>query len=152
MPEQIKTPQQRRFTQPDDRNQLDESSGMFSDNSTTSSIPDQTELIRNCLNKNLLSRIDSSTPSKQLSTRNSLNVRKSSLRQMSSPYGSSASSRDNSPNHDLISKRKGSCSIEAYNSDKRKSAADISLSSSFTNLSKLKPPVILRKGNFKINQ
>ena len=140
LPEPIKQ-QQRRFTQPDHRQQLEESSqsGMFSDHSTTSSIHDQSDIIKSCLNKNLLSRIDS--PSKQLSTRNSLNIRKSSLRQMSSPYGSSASSRDNSPNHDLINKRKGS--IENY--DKRRSVADVSLSGSFNNLSKLKPPVILRK-------
>lgn len=143
LPEPAKT-QQRRYTQPDHRQQLDESggSGMFSDNSTTSSIHDQADIIKSCLNKSLLSRIDS--PSKShLSSRNSLNVRKSSLRQMSSPYGSSASSRDNSPNHDLIHKRKGS--IESHNYDKRKSAADISLSGSFSNLAKLKPPVILRR-------
>lgn len=134
--------QQRRYTQPEHRQQLDESGGMFSDHSTTSSIHDQADIIKSCLNKSLLSRIDS--PSKShLSSRNSLNVRKSSLRQMSSPYGSSASSRDNSPNHDLIHKRKGS--IESHNYDKRKSAADISLSGSFNNLSKLKPPVILRR-------
>ncbi|KAK4337224.1 hypothetical protein RND71_043730 [Anisodus tanguticus] len=135
---------QRRFTLLDNRH-LEHEENCLASNSNKSSltVQDQTDLFRNALNKNKLSKnLLESSPSKQFS-RHSGYLRKSSLRQIGSPYCSSASSRDNSPSHDLINKRKSFNKLQ--NSDKL--SADINLNSSLNNFCKLKPPVILRKSN-----